>query len=128
MFLMVLIGTYMESKHWRFGHETGVIILVGIIFSSSLYFAYGEALPIKYSEHFLFDYALPLILFSEGYNMKRRRFFKNINNASLFGILGTAANWAITAGFLMLIFNYDHENETYRSLPLSFYNKETEQR
>ena len=33
LMLYLTIGMYMESKHFRFGHETGVIIIIGIIIS-----------------------------------------------------------------------------------------------
>lgn len=29
----VAVGSYMEHKQFKFGHETGAIILIGIIFS-----------------------------------------------------------------------------------------------
>jgi hypothetical protein len=31
--LYVAVGSYMEHKQFKFGHETGAIILIGTIFS-----------------------------------------------------------------------------------------------
>ena len=53
----------MEKMHFKFGHETGMIIVVGIVIS--------------------------LIIFATGYNMRRKNFFENITNISKFGLLGT---------------------------------------
>ena len=33
----IFVGAYMESKHFAFGHETGVIILIGILVSYIMY-------------------------------------------------------------------------------------------
>ena len=33
----VIVGAYMEEKHFIFGHETGVIILLGMLVSWIMY-------------------------------------------------------------------------------------------
>jgi hypothetical protein len=37
LILYVTIGSYMEVKKFSFGHETGVIIIIGALFSGIVY-------------------------------------------------------------------------------------------
>ena len=41
---------------------------------------------------------LPLILFSKGFNMKRKKFFKNSANIIKFGLVGTILVFFLTSG------------------------------
>ena len=80
----------MEKKKFIVCHETGVIIIIGIIFSSLLeIFDHDTADKIGFSNTVFFDILLPLIIFATGYNMRRKNFFDNIVNITKFGVLGT---------------------------------------
>lgn len=46
--------------------------------------------------------ALPLIIFASGYNMKRKRFFKNMDNIVKFGIFGTILTFALYSSLTYL--------------------------
>ena len=48
---------------------------------------------LNFPEEIFFDICLPLIIFASGYNLKRRKFFENIVNIELFGIVGTVLTW-----------------------------------
>ena len=103
MFLFVLIvfvfvGGWMESKHLAFGHETGFIILFGILISYIIdSFSHDEfdGLAVQFQSHYFFDFFLPAILFAAGYNMRRREFFDNFVNIIKFGIFGSLFTWVI---------------------------------
>lgn len=41
----IIIGTWMEIKHFCIGHETGVIILIGIAVSVTIYHFKGPHAP-----------------------------------------------------------------------------------
>lgn len=45
--------------------------------------------PAKFNQDIFFEFMLPFLILSNGYNMKRRRFFRNIGFILLFGIVGT---------------------------------------
>ena len=96
LFLLIIIfligGSFMEHRKWIIGHETTLAILSG--FAISLY------VKITDTEHHLnaffsfdgeifFYLFLPPIVFSSGFNMRRKRFFENFGYVLLFGLLGT---------------------------------------
>ena len=39
MSIYVIIGTYMETNHCCFGHETGVVIILGILVAYAMTFS-----------------------------------------------------------------------------------------
>ena len=86
----VFVGAFMEHKRFKFGHETGVILVIGIIVS-----IIGHAvdkshgiIP-EFDTAIFFDIALPAILFAAGYNMRRKEFFNNFVNIAKLGIFGS---------------------------------------
>ena len=90
LILYTFVGLYMEKRKFSFGHETGVILLIGIGLSYTVKYFEPEALELlKFDDHIFFEYCLPLIIFASGYNMKRKRFFENMTNLTKFGLVGT---------------------------------------
>ena len=94
MLVYVTIGTCMERRKCAFGHETGVVILLGIGIGAILQ-AMGEKTSTEFNPIVLFDFGLPFILYAAGYNMRRRRFFDDINNITMFGVLSTVVCFVI---------------------------------
>lgn len=84
-------------------HSTGVAVLLGILAG----FVTDEALnqSINFDEDFFFYFVLPPIIFASGYNMKRRRFFKNISYIGLFGIFGTIVHFVISVVCVIAVSN-----------------------
>ena len=102
LILYITIGSFMEVKKFSFGHETGVIIILGAVCSSLVYatlvLRYHETVAeasiavadsFKFPNELFFEVLLPLIIFATGYNMRRQKFFENFTNISKFGLLGT---------------------------------------
>lgn len=103
----VVMGSYMESKHFIFGHETTVIILVGMLVSwivARFNHDEGERLVFQFNAGIFFDFMLPCILFAAGYNMRRREFFKNFTNIVKFGIFGSIFTFAFYVLMTKLLF------------------------
>ena len=46
------------------------------------------------------------MLFEDGYNIKKRKFFQNIMYINLYGILGTIFNFLVIFGILYAFANY----------------------
>ena len=114
----IIIGSWMETKHFSFGHETGVIIIIGIIISCLLEWWTGNNLMlISWSNEIFFFVLLPLIIFATGYNMRRDKFFENITNIVKFGVVGTIITFSIyfslTYGFFHFIPNNYDKNITF---------------
>lgn len=114
----ITIGSWMETKHFSVGHETGVIIIIGIIISILMELWTGNNLKIiSWSNEIFFFVLLPLIIFATGYNMRREKFFENISNIVKFGVVGTIITFIIyfslTYGFFYFIPNNKDGNITF---------------
>ena len=106
MLIYVIVGTKIEAKGCGFGHETGAVIVIGI-FVSWLLSQFGLSAIGEFEPKVLFEFGLPMILYAAGYNMRRRRFFDNINNISMFGILSTVVCFVILSALTWVAFEYD---------------------
>lgn len=117
LIIFIFIGSYMETKHFSFGHETGVILVIGVLASygiSKLISTHeGEALVLQFNVEIFFDLALPAILFSAGYNMRRKEFFKNFVNITKFGIFGSLFTFVVFSLLTYLLFNFVDMKFTY---------------
>jgi uncharacterized membrane protein YjfL (UPF0719 family) len=118
LILYITIGSYMEVKKFKFGHETGVIIIIGAFVSGLIYLSltigprhdtWVEASAevkesFEFPSEFFFEVLLPLIIFACGYNMRRKKFFENIVNIAKFGLLGTFLTFVFYTLFTWLLF------------------------
>lgn len=99
------IGSYMELKMFRWGHETGVIIFFGVLISIIISLVEHENLDfVQWNNTLFFDLLLPLIIFTTGYNIRRKKFFSNIVNISKFGVIGTVLTFAFLTSFTIGLF------------------------
>lgn len=77
-------------------HETALTTLFGILGGGLIMVFTGKA--VQFNNDLFFYLVLPPIIFSAGYNLKRKRFFKYSGYILLFGLLGTFMNFALIAG------------------------------
>ena len=111
----------MEKRKVIFGHETGVVIVLGIGLSYLMIASENET-PNSFDPKVLFDFGLPLILYATGFNLRRKRFFENINTISMFGILSTVVCFLILTLLTTQAFNsgyitkytYQEETQTWK--------------
>ena len=88
----------MEKKQFKFGHETGVIIIFGLIVSFTIKALdeSGEFVKeLEFNKEIFFEVLLPLIIFATGFNLRRQQFFENFSNISKFGLIGTFITFII---------------------------------
>ena len=64
----------------------------------------------EFSGDSLFYIVLPPIIFSAGYNMKKREFFEFLPYISMFGLLGTCVNFVI----MIIIMNYFNNLDLFK--------------
>ena len=96
IFLLLLFYTfasvYIKKWNLKFIHQTGIAILFGLLMG---YVLYRYDVTVNFDETLFFYFLLPPIIFAAGYNMKRRRFFRNLGYIGLYGILGTVLSFVI---------------------------------
>ena len=73
-------------------HQSGLCMLLGMLISLITYFIkpfenYKKSL--EFNDNIFFTFILPPIIFSAGYNIKVKTFFKYFHYSVIFGILGT---------------------------------------
>jgi NhaP-type Na+/H+ or K+/H+ antiporter len=96
----VIGGGFMEHKKFRFGHETSIALIMGLIISAIVHFTtsdHGSSWEITFNPEILFYVCLPPIIFASGFNMRRKRFFDNIGYILLFGVFGTITTFIVFA-------------------------------
>ncbi|KAL4472441.1 hypothetical protein ABPG74_018390 [Tetrahymena malaccensis] len=100
-----IIGSYFSQKNFRYFHETGVAIALGMIVSAIAY--YGLDYQVKLEKRMFVYIFLPAIVFAEGYSLKKKIFFHNMTYIFIYGFLGTI----ITFSFLVVSMNYLCNND-----------------
>lgn len=87
MLVYITLGTIWESRKIRFGHETGIIVFIGVCIGWLIQILYPtETIDYELNEGALFRILLPLILFSEGYNLHRKEFFNHKFSIVIYGV------------------------------------------
>ena len=115
VFLTIFLALYFIIKAAfakykpKFGHFNVIIVLLGIVasFSIRLIVKYNYDIShdsdeplmsdLRFGEEAFFDVILPLIIFPSGYNMRRKKFFRNIKTIFKFGIFGTLIGFTINS-------------------------------
>ena len=74
-------------------HESAVCILLGLATGGIIKAILGDLS--KFSASLFFNFMLPIIILGAGYNMKRRRFFRNIGPILMLGVGGTFVSFIV---------------------------------
>jgi sodium/hydrogen exchanger 8 len=113
VFLMVcyFISEALITKYKpRFGHPSGVALVLGIVLSFIIRADQHDALAyvFKFEADLFFALILPPIVFSAGFNMHQRMFFRNSGNVALFGLVVTLVNFVLFGLATIWIVNHWH--------------------
>lgn len=109
LFFYMFIGSVLEKYHCKIGHEAGLVIIFGMLFSW-LAFQTGHTdlnKMMTFDDNFFFYFCLPPIVFASGYNMKRKEFFKNFTNILLFGLFGTLITFTSFSVMTYIVCKFD---------------------
>ena len=111
MTVFVLFETWQHHKHCRFGHAAGLIFLVGIGVSVGTY--HGDVFLTPFSYVALFDFAIPFILFNDGYNMRKKYFLKELSNVCIQGIISTFIGMTMSIVALYFVMKLDFVRQSF---------------
>lgn len=96
-----IMAALFEKHKPKFGHETGAIVVVGVLFSLIFYWIHGDDSAFidlyGFNSAFFFDLVLPPIVFNAGFNMRRRKFFQNLGNILILGLVVSFLSFIIYA-------------------------------
>ena len=119
MFFFVT-GAAIEKYKPAFGHETCATLVLGIIVSLLLWLCEktADTGTFTFNQAFFFNFFLPPIIFNSGFNMRKKRFFQNLGNVALFGLVVTlvcfvvysAVTVAAIKGLNLMMYNYYNLN------------------
>ncbi|XP_011023538.1 PREDICTED: sodium/hydrogen exchanger 1-like isoform X1 [Populus euphratica] len=100
----ITIGHLLEENRWA--NESITALLLGLCAGGVvLLVRKGESSHLlKFSEDLFFLYLLPPIIFNAGFQVKKKRFFKNFSTILLFGIFGTVISFCIISLGVFWIF------------------------
>lgn len=100
-----ILSAYIEIRRPLVGHEAAIIILIGVALSYILELVIPKTIDfLTLFDSMFFDTCLPLIIFSKGFNMKRKRFVENFGVIFKYGVLGTIIQFLILCGLNILVF------------------------
>ena len=108
LMLFMLFEAIKHKRHWKFGHEASFVCVVGMLVSF-VYMKIGSeefADIMTFNDDLFFYFVLPPIVFASGYNMYRKKFFANLKNIALFGILGTFVIFGIFSSLTIVTLKY----------------------
>lgn len=98
IFVGIAIHHYKETyHHMPWIHESSVVCLLGVLMGGIIKAQTGVS--VQFDGNLFFYLVLPPVIFSAGYSLKRKNFFKYMDLIAFFGIFGTICNFVlITAG------------------------------
>ena len=93
-----------QKFNFHYLHESGICMIVGTIIAliSKYIGNLNDSLSnfVTFDEEMFFNIVLPPIIFSAGYNLKKRAFFKYFFYIITFGIFGTVISFLIVSGLI----------------------------
>lgn len=108
LLIYIVSGKIFHKLNILFIHESGLCMVLGMIISGIAYFFSSTSTfsqTLRFDDAMFFNFILPPIIFSAGYNMHCKNFFKYFHYAIIFGILGTFLTFCLIASITYL-FNY----------------------
>ncbi len=104
--IFMLFEAFKHKHHLKFGHEASLVCVIGIAISALNAGKTEFSSIMAFNDDLFFYFVLPPIVFASGFNMYRKKFFSNIRNISLFGVLGTFVTFAGFSGMTYLALKY----------------------
>ena len=91
-----------QKFNFHYLHESGICMIVGTLIALISKYIGNDTLNnfVSFNEEMFFNIVLPPIIFSAGYNLKKRAFFKYFFYIIAFGIFGTVISFLTVSGLI----------------------------
>ena len=92
LMLAITLGHYLKKSKHRFLQESGLTVLLGLLFGGLFKVLSMERNLTNLSKHFgnvFMNLLLPPIIFESGFNMNKKPFFANFGTVLAYSFLGT---------------------------------------
>ncbi|KAJ8753406.1 hypothetical protein K2173_019805 [Erythroxylum novogranatense] len=101
----IILGHLLEENRWA--NESITALILGLCAGAVvLLVSKGKSSQILvFNEDLFFLYLLPPIIFNAGFQVKKKRFFKNFSIILMFGILGTVISFCLISLGVFALFN-----------------------
>ena len=92
-----IVGKLKQGYNISFGHQACITTAIGVGISYIMKIRHGETMQdlVEFNDNVFFYFCLPPLVFASGFNMHRKKFFENITNIMLFGVVGTVTSFII---------------------------------
>ena len=96
LLIYILSRPIFKKINFYYIHESGLCMLIGMFLSTLIYYLSDTTFDnINFDKDIFFTFILPPIIFSAGYNIHFKNFFKYFHYSIFFGIFGTFLNFSI---------------------------------
>ena len=96
LLIYILSRPIFKKINFYYIHESGLCMIIGMFLSTLIYYLSDTTFDnIKFDKDIFFTFILPPIIFSAGYNIHFKNFFKYFHYSIFFGIFGTFLNFLI---------------------------------
>lgn len=110
LILFTLAEPIFKKLHFHYIHESGLCMLIGLLFACINFFFRSFGTDISNSINFngdvFFNLILPPIIFAAGYNLKRKGFYKYLLYIISYGLIGTIINFLLVAPITYIFSQY----------------------
>jgi NhaP-type Na+/H+ or K+/H+ antiporter len=104
LLIYILSRSIFKKINFYYIHESGLCMLIGMFLSTLIYYFSDTTFDnIKFDQDIFFTFILPPIIFSAGYNIHFKNFFKYFHYSIFFGIFGTFINFLLIVAITSII-------------------------
>ena len=96
LLIIYTISTPIFHKiHFHYVHESGIIMILGLLLGviANMFSSTSVTKNLSFNDEVFFNFVLPPIIFSAGYNLKKKSFFTFFFYIVTFGIFGTLVSF-----------------------------------
>lgn len=109
LIVYVVCVDVIERRKMKYIHESSLAILTGFI----LAYLSSSSPPIRFNQKLFFNLFLPLVIFSAGYKLGKKEFFKHLPLITYLGLIASLLMVLVLAALVSLLADFSN-------VPLSF--------